>query len=277
MPSRPVGAGVLGIFLLACVVGPAWPLANPDSKEFSWRFGPDFLSQSGADFKEIFTAPARWDGGDWAVFAALAGTGVALFAFDQNLYDAVQERKTARSEDASKVISKFGNGGYLGGLMAALYASGELFKSRSLRRTALLSLESFLATSAFVWAGKVVVGRSRPYAGEGAYHFHPVTPSNAHHSLPSGDASGAFAVATVIAAESDGFLIDALAYGMAGLAAVWRVHDRKHWPSDVFVGSVLGIVVGRKVVALNREGGGNRLAVSFEAGRRQSISLSFSF
>ena len=271
MRNRLVQATVLGLFILAGVVGPSWPA------ETSWRFGPGYFRKAGADFKDIITSPGSWKQGDWAAFAALAGTGALLFAFDQTLYDGIQDRKSAGSRDASAVISKFGNGGYLAGLMAGLYASGELFDSRPLRRTALLCLESFIATEAFVWAGKIVFGRSRPYAGDGPYRFALLSASNTRHSFPSGDASGAFAVASVIAAESDSFVLDALAYGLACLAAVWRVHDEKHWPSDVFVGSVLGIVVGRKVVALNRGPKGG-LDVSVQAGGgRTAVSLRFAF
>jgi len=164
----------------------------------------------------------------------------------------------------------------LAGFMGLLYASGEIFDERPLRRTALLCLESFIATGAIVWAGKTVVGRARPIAGLGPSAFRPFSARNAHHSFPSGDASAVFAVASVIAAESDSPVVDALAYGMAGLAAVWRVHDRKHWPADVFVGSVLGIVIGRKVVSLHRGGGGG-LGVSIQTGRNPFLGLRFSF
>jgi len=277
MRSRFSRAAVLGMFLLTGVAGSARPASAEEPGENSWRFGSDYVRKVGADFKDIFTSPGRWRKGDWAIFAALAGTGALLFSFDEALFDEIQDRRTAGSMDASAVISKFGNGGTLAGLMAALYASGELFGSPSLRRTALLCLESFVATEAFVWAGKIFFGRSRPYAGDGPYRFELLSASNAHHSFPSGDASGAFAVASVIAAESESFALDALAYGLAGLAAVWRVHDRKHWPSDVFVGSVLGIVVGRKVVALNR-GEEDKVGVSVQAGGgRTAVSLRFSF
>ncbi|MCC7295836.1 MAG: phosphatase PAP2 family protein, partial [Acidobacteria bacterium] len=53
-------------------------------------------------------------------------------------------------------------------------------------------------------------------------------------------------------------------YLAAGLAAFDRVHDRKHWPSDVFAGSAIGYFTARAVDALNRNGDG--LRVSFQAG-----------
>jgi membrane-associated phospholipid phosphatase len=275
--QRPIAAVAVLAAFLVCVAAPVHAVQGTASSANVWRLDSAFFRQAGSDFENILTSPGRWGRSDWTAFAAVAGAGALLFAFDRGIFDWVQDRKTAASMDASSVISKFGNGGYLAGLMAALYVSGEIWDERSLRRTALLSLESFVATSSLVWAGKIIAGRARPFTGEGPGRFHPLSIENGHHSLPSGDAAGAFAVASVIAAESEVFWVDAVAYGLAGLAAVWRVHDRKHWPSDVFLGSALGYVVGRKVASLHRQND-EALHVSLEADpHRQALTLRFSF
>jgi membrane-associated phospholipid phosphatase len=284
--TRPGTAALLAVFLGGAFVPGLSAQGNPPAGDREenvargeWRFGRAFLRQSAADFKSVLTSPGRWGAGDWAGFAALAGAGTILFVFDGKAYDWVQRQRTEGSVDASSVISKFGNGGYLAGLMAALYASGEIFDDRGLRKTSLLCLESFLSTTALVWTGKIVLGRARPYADEGVGSFRPFSFENGHHSLPSGDAAGAFAVASVIAAESKSFLVDALAYGAAGLAALWRVHDRKHWPSDVFIGSALGFFVGRAVASLHDEGRATAdVGLTWNAGSNgRSVTLRFSF
>lgn len=238
-------------------IGPA--AANPD-----WRLNGAYLKKAASDILAAGTAPFRWRGGDLLTFAAFAGTTGLLFAFDGDLYQAIQDRKTDASRDASKIISKIGNGGYLAGFLAVLYGGGEILDSRSLRRTALTGLESLIAASAVNLAFKIAAGRARPYAGEGPESFHPFSFKGRYTSFASGDAAGAFAVATTIALNSDSFWIDSLAYLAAGLAAFYRVHDRKHWPSDVFAGSAIGYFTARAVDALNRNGDG--LRVSFQAG-----------
>lgn len=247
------------------------PAGNPD-----WRLNGAYVRKAVSDIVHVGTSPLRWDGKDWLTFAGFAaGTGL-LFAFDQDVYDWVQDSKTEASIDASKVISKFGNGGYLAGFLAVLYGSGEIFDSRPLRKTALVGVESFLAASAVVTAIKIVAGRARPYAGEGPNKFHPFSFQGRYVSLVSADAATAFAVATTIDANSDSFLIDALAYTAAGLAAVYRVHDRKHWPSDVFAGSVVGIFTARAINGLNK--GAECVHVSVQAGHdRGAVILSFAF
>ena len=58
-------------------------------------------------------------------------------------------------------------------------------------------------------------------------------------SFPSGHASVAFAFAAVSQGHKG------ILYVLALLTAVSRVYHRRHWPSDVLVGSLLGLSVGR--------------------------------
>lgn len=248
--------------------------ASPETS----RLNAEYLRNFGLDFGAVVASPAHWNGTDWAKFAALAGTTAAVFAFDQSLYDGVQRNRTEFSEGASPYVSKCGNGTYLVGFMAAMYLSGEAFNSPGLRTTALQSLESFLTASAVVLGLKFVVGRARPYAHESDSSFHPFSFASRHVSFPSGDAAGAFAVATAIAERAEAVVVDILAYSLAGLVAFYRVHDRKHWPSDVLAGSALGFFVARKVARLNRDRSSSRLHVSFQWAReRQAVTLALSF
>lgn len=242
------------------------------------RLNGAYVEKFGRDFIGVVSSPAKWGTGDLLKFAALIGTGALLYGFDKDIYDWVQRNKGQTSIDASAVISKFGNGGYLTAFMAALYAGGEIFDRPGLRRTALLSLESFLTTSALVLCLKAGVGRARPNAGESSRSFHPFSLRSGYASFPSGDAAGAFAVATTVAEESPDTVVDVLAYGLAGLVAVYRVHDRKHWPTDVLAGSALGFFVAKKISRLNRNGPSAAYHVSFQlTPRLQSVTLTIFF
>jgi hypothetical protein len=164
--------------------------ASPEHSS-SDRLDSSYFKKFGLDFGDVVTSPARWGSGDFLRFSAIVGTGLLIYGFDKEIYDWVQRQKSSASLDASPVISKFGNGGYLTAFMAALYVSGEVFDNSDLRKTALLSLESFLTTTAFVLALKVAVGRARPYTGESSHSFYPFSFSTGHTSFPSGDAAGA--------------------------------------------------------------------------------------
>jgi len=273
---RCLAAAFLLIFVLAMGATLAPAADDPAATNPDWHVNGAYLRKAVSDVGAVGTAPVRWDGSDLLKFAAFAGATGLIFVFDRDIYDWVQDHKTAASIDASKVISKFGNGAYLAGFLAVLYGSGEIFDSRPLRKTALVGVESFLAASAVITVIKIVAGRARPYSGEGPYSFHPFSFKGKYVSLASADAATAFAVATTIDEQSDSFWIDALAYTAAGLAAVYRVHDQKHWPSDVFAGSVIGIFMARAINALNKDGSG--VQVSFQAGGdRSAVTLLFAF
>ena len=47
-------------------------------------------------------------------------------------------------------------------------------------------------------------------------------------------------------------LVDILAYGAASAVGFQRVYDDNHWLSDVFAGAVLGTLIGKTIVKLNK-------------------------
>jgi hypothetical protein len=68
-----------------------------------------------------------------------------------------------------------------------------------------------------------------------------------HLSFPSGHATITFATATVIERHL-GWRKALLAYGVATYVATSRLHDDKHWLSDVVFGAAVGTIAGRTVV-----------------------------
>ncbi len=270
-PDRRAIAFLIAVFLFAGASSPVLsgqdqPAGRIDPS--TYRLNTLSLSRFTHDIGAALTTPGEWTDRDWLRFTAAAGVSLALVLGDDSLYRSVQEHKTPFSRDASPIISKIGNGAYLAGFIGLLYLGGEAFDKTPWRRAAWLGLESFAASSAVILVLKAVFGRARPYADEGAFKFQPFSFKGRYASFASGDSATAFAVAAVAAALSDDFFVDALAYGLAGLAAYYRVHDGKHWPSDVFVGSILGLVIGKKIVALDEkgQGGGVRLEVAAPAG-----------
>ena len=71
-------------------------------------------------------------------------------------------------------------------------------------------------------------------------------------SFPSGHTSHSFTVAT-IANELYGKQVGAVAYCLAALVATSRIHDNKHYLSDVIFGAGLGTAVGRGFALTHRD------------------------
>jgi membrane-associated phospholipid phosphatase len=105
------------------------------------------------------------------------------------------------------------------------------------------------ATSSVALAGlathglKAVFGRLRPDSLD-ADHF---SPFSSGHSFPSGHATVAFALATSLSDEIRRPWASVLLYGAATGTALSRVHDRRHWLSDVALGAAIGVTTAKFV------------------------------
>jgi membrane-associated phospholipid phosphatase len=269
--------GVLAIGFLAAAIFVGSPARAAETKEEE-KCDRTFLVRFGRDFKNVVCSPTHWDGRNFLTFAAVSGTGLLLFAFDQNIQDWAQDRRTAGSDKASPFFSFLGNGATLAGLSAAIYIAGEFGNDVGLRRTALLSLESLAASSILAWTLKFVSGRARPYTDESSRSFHSFAFKNSYWSMPSGHAVASFSVATVIAEQVEGPLVDAIAFSLATLIGISRIHDNKHWASDVFFGSALGYFVGKKICDLNRRKDESMVSLGIDCARgRRALTLSIAF
>jgi len=242
------------------------------------KLNKEFLLNFGDDFVAVLASPKNWKGGDFLRLSAVLGAGILLYSVDQDIQQWAQDHRSSSSEDSFKTIGQLGNGVVLIGLIKALYVSGEVSDNNSLRKTALLSLESWLTSGIIVRGLKSVVGRARPWTGESSHSFHPFSTRSRFASFPSGHSSSAFAVATVIADQSKKVYIDILAYSLASMAALSRVHLDKHWASDILVGSAIGYFVAKKISALDRNRDSKKVKLSFQFSRqRQAFSLTYYF
>ncbi|MDH5705983.1 MAG: phosphatase PAP2 family protein [Candidatus Aminicenantes bacterium] len=242
------------------------------------KLNKEFLVNFKNDFGQVIVSPAHWKKKDFLKLSAVLGTGLILYAVDQDIRQWVQDNSTSSSEHFSNFVTHFGDGGVLAGLIAAIYTTGELSKSNGLRKTALSSLESWLTTGVVVGVMKFTIGRARPYTEESSCSFHPFSTGSRNYSFPSGHASAAFAVATAIAEQSKKDYVDVAAYTLASLVALSRVHKDKHWASDVFVGACMGYFIAKKISALDRDRNSNRVGLNFQFGpQRQEIAVSIRF
>lgn len=261
----------LGLMVPASSIG-----AEQDSLEY--KLNKEFLKRFGSDVYEIIKTPAGWQSQDLWRLTAVLGAGTLLFVFDEDIDIWSQERRTPSSEDVAQLGSALGSGGYLAALMATLYVTGEIFDNRGLRKTALLSLESWLTSGAVVLGMKAITGRARPYTDKGPYSFHPFTFRSDHYSFPSGHATSAFAVAAVIADQSDSLALDILAFSWSTLVALSRVHERDHWASDAFIGAAIGYFIGKKISGLHKGKDQKNIQIGFCLfPRMKGLTVSISF
>lgn len=189
---------------------------------------------------------------------AVAGTTAGLIAADPPAM-----RYFGPTTDFNRFNETF-NGAFTGAMEAAvpasLYIFGVVTHDNYAAKTALLAGEAYADSAIPHVLIKVVSRRIRPNAmPPGTDYTHSffrssVTPFGKGSSFPSGHAAGAFSIATVIAHRYGNHRwVPWLAYGIAGVFSFSRVPDRAHYPSDVFVGAVLGYVITRYVTLREKQ------------------------
>ena len=210
-----------------------------------------------ADSYAIVTAPLHWDGADWTRFGGVVLLVGGLMLADENIDREAQQNRSRFTDRVSDATTGFG-GGYGPNVGVAYLLAGYAFRNWDTRETGREILEAGLLTHLLgKWILKPAFGRERPFESDGETHFHF---GSSHDSFPSGHATEAFSVASVIAIRSKGWVIPTIAYTAATLVAFDRVNDHVHFASDVAAGAVLGTAVGRFIVNRHKQAQGQKPA-----------------
>lgn len=169
-------------------------------------------------------------------------------AIDRAIYGSIAGVPTPSLDQALAALSTAANYSALWfGLAAAGVASGR----GSLRRAAI--------------EGTVAIGLASAVVNQGAKRFAPrrrpdrvghAVPEDRHvrmptsTSFPSGHSASAFAFASAAGAASP--IVSPPLHLLAALVAYSRVHTGVHYPGDVVVGSLIGMMAGQIVSGVTR-------------------------
>ena len=182
----------------------------------------------------------------WWEAASVAGLTLAVMSQDEGTTDELREHPTAAAADLASAFRRVGQPEVYAALPAAIITTGLLAgDSRITRAGGRLAASVILSTAAFETL-KLVSGRSRPDAGDGAWAF---APFSGRGSFPSGHSAVAFALATSLSHELHHPVATVALYAAATGTAWSRVYNNRHWGSDVVFGAALGIVTAQVVHA----------------------------
>lgn len=212
----------------------------------------DFFSDAG----RFFTAPLHFDETDWIKTGAIVAGTVATFTLDNTSRSLAQRNHSSLNDGIFNFGREYGTEIYPLTLAGGLYAGGLAFKNNDVRETGVMLLESMGFAAAVTTILKGIAGRSRPYTGESHMMFRPFHFSTDHASLPSGHATVAFSVSSVLAAKLDHPVATVVLYGAACITAFSRVYHDAHWFSDTFLGAAIGTAAGLAVVGYHEERSG---------------------
>lgn len=193
----------------------------------------------------LFKAPITWEKKDWEKLAgATVIVGGLMFA-DRSIDRSVQNNRSHFTNSVSSASAPLGSQ-YGFELSGTLWIAGALLNHENMRETGRDAVEAgILAYVLQTGVLKFAFGRERPRDSGGKTVFKP---GSSNDSFPSGHATEAFAVASVIAARSKSWPIPVIAYGLATVVAFDRLNTRDHFASDVVAGAFVGSAVGHFLV-----------------------------
>ena len=222
------GGAVTRLFVLATLVATA-PLGAQEPRRDS------------ATVRRASRPLLRWG----EVIGVAATTGLALAA-DRSLRNRIADPH----DRVGRTISDFGNGMGDGRIvypgLLAFAIGGKVFHRPGMYGVSSRALKSTLLGGAATIVLKTLVGRDRPnLSPDDPYSIHPFRFKD--NSFPSGHTAVAFALATSFARETKDQWTDVAFFTAAATTAYARMHDNKHWASDVVFGAGIGILAARFV------------------------------
>lgn len=167
----------------------------------------------------------------------LAALGGGLAAAVHPLDDDVNESLRGL-EDAWVPGDYIGNAGVQFGAAITVYAVGRFRHQGKLSHLGMDLLRAQILASGMTVGLKYATQRERPDGSDS-------------HSFPSSHASLTFATATVLARHR-GWQSAVLGYSVATYVAASRLHDNRHYLSDVVFGAAVGAIGGRTVTQHGR-------------------------
>jgi membrane-associated phospholipid phosphatase len=202
------------------------------------------------DQQQLWLQPFRVKRSEVPWILAFAGATAGLIRIDRPFGQELTEDPPGTGHAVSRRVGQFSDATANFSVAGAFYLVGRWRSEERARTTGLLGLRALANSTIIVHSLKAVTRRPRPgnEAGD-ANHNSDGEFFTGGGSFPSGHAAGAWALATVVARQYEHRRwVPLTAYGLAGLVAGSRITARKHFPSDVVVGSALGFVVGRHVL-----------------------------
>lgn len=222
----------------------------------------DIIKSIPADAWALIKAPAGWGAKEWMIASGVVTITALMLQGDKKVKDFVLDNRNEFTEEVSYYAEKGGNR-ELFGTLAATYVIGTVLKKPKLKRAMVLAFSSLLISGAITQGSKMLFARVRPNRTDDPFRFYgPGDKSSEYQSFPSGHTTAAFAVASSVASMYESKIIGILAYTAATLVGLSRIHDNKHWASDVIFGAAIGTATGLFITRKHKASSGNSFQLS---------------
>jgi len=237
---------VLLLFLYSTFAQAQEPLAvespSPSPESLTEK---NFFKNVLSDQKAIWTGPFHMNRNDKVWALPLTGAALTLWATDRKTEaELIEHGDNLRRFRVSRNVSEIGSVYATGTFAGAFFLVGHLTHNPRARETGMLAAEALVNGVIVGSALKLASQRQRPPVDNGSGEFF-----DGGSSFPSGHAINAWSVATIVAREygKDRTALKIALYGTAAAVSITRYSGRKHFLSDVLIGSAIGYGLGNFV------------------------------
>ncbi len=223
--------------------------------QVSLRTAGSELGAASLDIAAVFLAPVHASWADWRAAARIGGGLVTMLPFDDEIDRWITNHPNAELFRLSEPFrkshregSKLGADSRMIPLSGGLVGLGLLINSATLREVGYGCLSTSVASTALRSAVYAGISRTRPVVADGD-QFDVDVPGGDYnqHSFFSGHTMNAFGCATFLNTRYHLGLGEPVLYAAAAAISMARMNDRFHWSTDVYIGTIAGVAVGRVV------------------------------
>ncbi|HOZ78204.1 MAG TPA: phosphatase PAP2 family protein [Ferruginibacter sp.] len=163
-------------------------------------------------------------------------TGCVGQNFDIDLLKSINQNETAFKTDYSNVVSKSVTPVTIAAPVS-LFVAGWATSNKKLQLDAAYFAGGYILSAIITHGTKRIVQRDRPFV---TYSFIEKRDAGGSYSFPSGHTSSAFQSATALSILYPKWYVIVPSYLWATSVGWARMYQGVHYPSDVFIGAVVG-------------------------------------
>lgn len=254
------------ICIISLIISPTL-VSGAGAEDFSFTGeitnGAKRLGNEGVD---LVKTPFQMENGNLLLTLGVAGAVGLTYAFDRDIQSKLQADKTTGLNKAADAGSLVGDPYIHLGLAALVYGGGIAADSAKWKETGEMMGEAIILADTSTLLLKEATGRGRPFATQAKGDFKPFAFKNNYDSFPSMHTASSFAMASVLSATSDSFVLKAAYYSAATFVGFSRLYKNDHWASDVLFGAALGELCGRVVTSYHASAGTAIIPQAYERG-----------
>ncbi|MBN1302294.1 MAG: phosphatase PAP2 family protein [Melioribacteraceae bacterium] len=209
------------------------------------------ISRLGDDAVSYIKQPVNWTTKDVLNLALILGSTWSLMYIDDDIREMINTGNSFRALEIGRYWGEPSLSLLLG---ASLLLHGVSNNNEANRKFGFEILQSMIYSGALTHSLKFIIGRSRPFTGGGPFSFSPFQSFNDENwSLPSGHATAAFSLSTIISQNVSSDFLKYFVFIPALVTAYSRVDYDVHWTSDVFLGAAIGYFSAKFISKLHKD------------------------